>query len=118
MPTYKAPVDEVQFLLSDVFHVERYANLPGFSELTPDVVGAVFDEAAKLTENVLAPLNRVGDIEGCKRHDDGRVTTPTGFKDAYNQMREGGWIGRRHQQASHRVFNDLGQAADPRGDYR
>ena len=93
MPTYKAPVDEVQFLLSDVFHVERYANLPGFSELTPDVVGAVFDEAAKLTENVLAPLNRVGDIEGCKRHDDGRVTTPTGFKDAYNQMREGGWIG-------------------------
>jgi alkylation response protein AidB-like acyl-CoA dehydrogenase len=93
MPTYKAPVEEVQFLLNDVFHVERYANLPGFSELTPDVVGAVLDEAAKLTEDVLAPLNRVGDTEGCKRHDDGRVTTPTGFKDAYNQMREGGWIG-------------------------
>ena len=93
MPTYKAPVEEVQFLLNDVFHIERYANLPGFSELTPDVVGAVLDEAAKLTENVLAPLNRTGDIEGCKRHADGRVTTPTGFKDAYNQMRDGGWIG-------------------------
>ena len=47
----------------------------------------------KLAEDVLPPLNRVGDIEGCKRHDDGRVTTPTGFKDAYDQLREGGWIG-------------------------
>ena len=93
MPVYKAPVEEVQFLLNDVFHIERYANLPGFSDASPDVVAAILGEAAKFSEEVLAPLNRVGDIEGCKRHDDGRVTTPKGFKDAYKQLCEGGWIG-------------------------
>src|SRR3974377_1068297 len=93
MPTYKAPVEDVQFLLSDVFHVERYDNLPGFADASPDVVEAILGEAAKFSEEVLAPLNRVGDLEGCKRHDDGRVTTPRGFKEAYNQLREGGGLG-------------------------
>ena len=93
MPTYKAPVDDVQFLLNDVFHMERYGNLPGFADASPDVVAAILEEAAKLAEEVLQPLNRVGDIEGCKRHDDGSVTTPTGFKEAYKQYAEGGWIG-------------------------
>ncbi len=93
MPTYKAPVDDALFLLNDVFHVERYGNLPGFSDASPDVVEAILTEAAKLSEDVLTPLNRVGDKEGCKRSADGSVTTPTGFKDAFKQIVEGGWIG-------------------------
>jgi acyl-CoA dehydrogenase len=93
MPTYKAPVDDVKFLLTDVFHIDRYANLPGFSDASPDVVDAILGEAAKLCEQVLTPLNRVGDKEGCKRGADGSVTTPTGFKGAFKQIVDGGWIG-------------------------
>ena len=93
MPAYKAPVDDVMFLLSDVFHIDRYNNLPGFAEATPDLVEAVLAEAGKFCEAVLTPLNRVGDKEGCRRHEDGSVTTPSGFKDAYNLLTEGGWIG-------------------------
>jgi hypothetical protein len=81
------------FLLNDVFHIEHYGNLPGFSDASPDVVEAVLREAAKFSEEVLTPLNRVGDKEGCKRAADGSVTTPKGFKDAYKQIVEGGWIG-------------------------
>jgi len=93
MPSYKAPVDEVMFLLTDVFHIERHNNLPGFADATPDLVGAVLGEAAKFCEDVLAPLNRVGDREGCRRNSDGSVTTPTGFKAAHKQFTEGGWLG-------------------------
>jgi alkylation response protein AidB-like acyl-CoA dehydrogenase len=93
MPSYKAPVEDVAFLLSDVFHIDRYNNLPGFADATPDLVAAVLAESAKFCEEVLAPLNRVGDREGCRRHDDGSVTTPKGFKDAYRRLTEGGWIG-------------------------
>jgi len=93
MPTYKAPVDDSLFLLNDVFHLDRYGNLPGFGDATPDVVEAVLREAAKFSEEALTPLNRVGDKEGCTRHPDGSVATPTGFKDAFKQMVEGGWIG-------------------------
>src|SRR5689334_23916275 len=73
MPTYKAPVDDALFLLNDVFHIDRYGNLPGFSDASPDVVEAVLREAAKFSEEVLTPLNRVGDKEGCKRAADGSV---------------------------------------------
>src|SRR6187402_902604 len=93
MPIYKAPVEDTLFLLNDVFQMERYGNLPGFSDASPDVVEAVLGEAAKLAEEVLTPLNASGDREGCTRHDDGRVTTPKGFKDAFKQIVEGGWIG-------------------------
>ena len=93
MPIYKAPVDDALFLLNDVFHLDHYGNLPGFSDASPDVVEAVLREAAKFSEEVLTPLNRVGDKEGCKRAGDGSVSTPTGFKDAYKQIVEGGWIG-------------------------
>jgi acyl-CoA dehydrogenase len=93
MPSYKAPVDDVMFLLSDVFHIDRYNNLPGFAETTPDLIAAVLGEAAKFCEDVLTPLNRVGDKEGCRRNADGSVTTPTGFKAAHKQFTEGGWLG-------------------------
>jgi acyl-CoA dehydrogenase len=93
MPVYKAPVEDVLFLLNDVFHIERFANLPGFADATPDVVQAIVGEAAKFCEEVLAPLNQVGDRQGCRRHDDGSVTTPDGFRDAYRRYIEGGWIG-------------------------
>jgi acyl-CoA dehydrogenase len=93
MPVYKAPVEDVLFLLNDVFRMERYNNLPGFADATPDLVEAVLGEGAKLCEEVLAPVNRTGDLEGCRRHDDGRVTTPTGFKEAYDAFAQGGWMG-------------------------
>src|SRR5579871_6242460 len=93
MPVYKAPVDDVLFMLSDVFHIERYANLPGFADASPDVIEAVLGEAAKFCEDVLAPLNGTGDAQGCRRGDDGSVTTPAGFKDAFHRLVEGGWIG-------------------------
>ena len=93
MPSYKAPVDDVQFLLNDVFHIERYANLPGFSDASADVIEAVLGEAAKFCEQVLTPLNRIGDMEGCKRQSDGSVATPKGFREAFKQLVDGGWIG-------------------------
>ncbi|MCW5682376.1 MAG: acyl-CoA dehydrogenase family protein, partial [Xanthobacteraceae bacterium] len=93
MPTYKAPVQDTMFLLRDVFNIARYDNLPGFADATPDTVEAILSEGGKFCEEVLAPLNQVGDREGCKRAADGSVTTPKGFKEAYRQMAEGGWIG-------------------------
>jgi acyl-CoA dehydrogenase len=93
MPIYKAPVEDVNFLFNDVFQIDRYDNLPGFSDASADVREAILSEAAKLSEEVLQPLNRVGDLEGCKRHDDASVTTPKGFKEAFKQVAEGGWLG-------------------------
>src|ERR1700709_2966331 len=92
MPSYKAPLEDVSFLLNDVFQIDRYNNLPGFSDASSDVREAILAEAAKLTEQVLQPLNRIGDLEGCTRHDDGRVTTPKGFKQAVKQATQGGWL--------------------------
>jgi alkylation response protein AidB-like acyl-CoA dehydrogenase len=93
MPTYKAPVEDMLFLLNDVLRIERYDNLPGFSDASPDIVAAILAEAAKFCEEVLTPLNRVGDTEGCTRHADGSVSTPSGFKEAYRQLVDGGWVG-------------------------
>ena len=93
MPIYKAPLEDVSFLLNDVFQIDRYDNLPGFSDASADVREAILNEAAKLSEEVLQPLNRVGDLEGCIHQDNGSVTTPKGFKEAFKQFAEGGWTG-------------------------
>jgi alkylation response protein AidB-like acyl-CoA dehydrogenase len=93
MTIYKAPVEDVTFLFNDVFQFDNYNNLPGFSDASADVRAAILDEAAKFSEQVIQPLNHSGDLEGCTRHDDGRVTTPKGFKEAFKQFADGGWIG-------------------------
>ncbi len=89
MPTYTAPLREYRFLLKDVLDIERYSNLPGFSDAPMDLIEQVLEEGAKFCEGVLAPLNKVGDEHGCKRADDGSVTTPPGFKEAYKQFVDG-----------------------------
>jgi acyl-CoA dehydrogenase len=93
MPSYKAPVEEVLFLLRDVFPIQRYNNLPGFADATPDLIEAILSEAAKLCEETLLPLNQSGDRTGCVRGKDGSVATPRGFREAYRAFAEGGWIG-------------------------
>ena len=93
MPAYKAPVEDTLFLLKDVFDLNRLSNLPRFAEAPMETVEAVLSEAGKFAEEVLQPLNAVGDREGCQRHEDGSVTTPKGFKEAYKAFVEGGWVG-------------------------
>ena len=90
MPTYRAPLDDIRFLLQDVLGVERLAALPGFEEATPDMLLAVLEEGARICEEVLAPLNQQGDAEGC-RLENGVVTTPSGFRAAYEAYCAGGW---------------------------
>ncbi|MEM9810198.1 MAG: acyl-CoA dehydrogenase family protein, partial [Pseudomonadota bacterium] len=91
MPVYEAPVRDMQFLLHDVLKLQNYSNLPGFADADKDTIDAFLEEAGKWHRDVLAPLNRVGDVEGAQRNDDGSVTTPTGFKDAYKQFCENGF---------------------------
>ncbi|WP_163270584.1 acyl-CoA dehydrogenase [Chelativorans alearense] len=93
MPTYRAPVQDTVFVIRDVLGYQRHDNLPGFADASPDVLEAILSEGAKLAENVMQPLNRVGDMEGCVRHEDGTVTTPEGFAEAYRQYCGGGWMG-------------------------
>ncbi len=89
MPSYIAPVKDMQFILHDVLNASEQ-DIPGYEELDRDFTGAVIEEAGKLASEVLMPLNAVGDTEGCVL-ENGVVRTPTGFKEAFQQMKDGGW---------------------------
>jgi alkylation response protein AidB-like acyl-CoA dehydrogenase len=90
---YKAPVRDMKFVLNEVFAADKLlATMPGTQEVTEDLIGTVLEEAGKVAESLLAPLNRIGDEEGCG-FDAGAVTTPSGFRAAYETFSQGGWIG-------------------------
>ncbi|TDT76990.1 acyl-CoA dehydrogenase/hypothetical protein [Litoreibacter halocynthiae] len=89
MPSYTAPVKDMQFVLHDVLKVTEQ-DIPGYDELEADFTSAILEEAGKISSEVLQPLNVVGDKEGCVL-ENGVVRTPTGFKEAFEQMKEGGW---------------------------
>ena len=91
MPSYTAPIKDLQFVLHDVLNVTA-SSTPGYDELEADFTSAILEEAGKLTSEVLAPLNAVGDREGC-RLENGVVYTPKGFKEAFEKVKEGGWTG-------------------------
>ncbi|SFR52285.1 hypothetical protein SAMN05216203_1114 [Marinobacter daqiaonensis] len=94
MADYKAPLQEIRFVMNEVFDAPAlWASMPRLAErVDPDTADAIIEEAGKVTTNVLAPLNREGDEQGCK-WDNGNVTTPDGFREAYQTIVEGGWNG-------------------------
>ena len=89
MPTYQAPIKDFQFILNHLLGVQKMPDVPGFAEAL-EIASALLEEAAKLCENVLFPLNMIGDQQGLQ-YENGKVTTPPGFKEAYRQYVEGGW---------------------------
>jgi len=92
MPVYNAPVRDTLFILDHVLHLDRHADLEGFSAIDADMVEAILNEGGRFCSEVIQPTNQPGDHHGCTRHADGSVTTPPGFKQAYDQLVEGGWI--------------------------
>jgi alkylation response protein AidB-like acyl-CoA dehydrogenase len=81
------------FVLKDVLGYERFANLSGFADAGSDMLEAILSESARLAQDVVQPTNRIGDIDGCVRSEDGSVKTPEGFREAFDHYREGGWMG-------------------------
>ncbi len=90
MQVYDAPLRDMRFVLDELWHDDGFGELPALAEFTPDLTGAILEEAAKFSREVLLPLNRSGDEEGC-RLENGVVRTPAGFKEAYDQFVAGGW---------------------------
>ena len=93
MSQYHAPLAEMQFVMNELAGLGDLARLPGFEDATPETVGAILEEAGKFATGVLDPLNRIGDREGARLTEDGKVVTPPGFRDAYRSFCELGWNG-------------------------
>jgi alkylation response protein AidB-like acyl-CoA dehydrogenase len=92
MATFKAPLRDMRFVLDELIGIDKLTNLPGYEDATRDILEAVLEEAGKLCENELQPLNYSGDQEGCT-YENGVVRTPKGFKEAYDTFAQGGWCG-------------------------
>ncbi len=92
MPVYQAPLENLKFVLHEVLGAEKLSELPGYQDATPDLIDSILEEAAKICEEVLFPLNQSGDKEGCTWNN-GKVTTPSGFKEAYDAFSSAGWCG-------------------------
>ncbi len=93
MPVYKAPLRDMRFVAFEVFQADRrWAANPAFAEVDREIVDAILEESARFNAQVIFPLNRSGDEEGCKMVGD-EVVTPSGFKEAFRQYAQGGWIG-------------------------
>ena len=93
MASYSAPLRDMRFVYHELFDSSDISALPGFEEATPDLIDTVLEEAAKVCENELFPINRSGDEEGCRYHQGGEVTTPSGLRECYRAYAEAGWIG-------------------------
>jgi alkylation response protein AidB-like acyl-CoA dehydrogenase len=91
MPIYNAPTDETLFVLKHVIGVEHYAHLAGYAALDEDTVKSMLEGVGRFASDILAPLNQVGDVHGCVRNADGSVTTPPGFRQAYDAWVDAGW---------------------------
>ncbi len=92
MQVYEAPLRDMKFVLHELHQDDGFGGLDALGEFTPDLTDAILEEAARLARDVLLPLNRSGDEEGCVL-ENGVVRTPKGFKEAYDQFRDGGWCG-------------------------
>lgn len=90
MPVYNAPIRDYQFILNDLLDIGSHSDLPGFADVTPELIDSLLTEGSKLCEEVLHPINQSGDKQGC-RFDNGKVTMPDGFKEAYNTYVQAGW---------------------------
>ena len=88
--SYQAPLKDMRFVLNELAGLGEVAKLPGYQDATPDTVDAILEEASKFASEVLDPINHIGDQEG-STWSDGAVTTPKGFKAAYQQYVAGGW---------------------------
>jgi len=92
---YQVPVKDMRFVLNELLQLEQLLELPGFEDITPDVVNAVLEENARFVDSAIAPLNRQGDTQPAV-WEDGKVTTTPGFKEAFKEYASGGWQGLHH----------------------
>jgi len=91
MADYKAPVSEISFVIKEMLNIDQLTSIPDFAEASPELIDAVVEEAGKFAADVIAPLNRIGDIQHSKAID-GEVKTPDGFKEAYQLFIDNGWL--------------------------